>query len=84
MTAVEVDQISRMKLLKVGVKIKSQRMMKKITQEQLSVLTGIDKQTISRIESVNQEHNPELLSILKLAVAMDVDIRKFFDFSDLE
>ena len=80
----EVDSISRKNMIKVGIKIKSQRNMKNLTQEELSELSGVNKFIISRIENPNRFHNCELLTVMKLAVALEVSPHKFFDFSDLE
>ena len=83
-TTSEVEKISRMNLIKVGIKIKSQRNMKNLTQDKLSELSGVNKVVISRIENPNRFHNCELLSVMKLAVALNISPHKFFDFSDLE
>ena len=79
-----IENVSQEDLIKVGIKIKSQRNLKKITQDRLAELSGVDKYTISKIESPNQFHNCELLTILRLAAALDIRPNKFFDFSDLE
>jgi DNA-binding XRE family transcriptional regulator len=79
-----VDKASQEDLVKVGIKIKGQRNLKKMTQDKLAELSGVDKYTISKIESPNQFHNCELLTILRLAAALDIRPIKFFDFADLE
>ena len=80
----EIENISMKNLIKVGIKIKSQRNLRNITQEKLSELTGVNKYTISRIENPNKFHNCELLTVLKLAAALNISPHKFFDFSDLD
>ena len=80
----EIKNISRTNLIKVGIKVKSQRNLKNLTQDELSELSGINKSVISRIENPNKYHNCEILSILRLAAALQISPHKFFDFSDLE
>ena len=79
-----IDKVSQEDLVKVGIKVKSQRTLRKMNQDTLARLSGVDKYTISKIESPNQLHNCELLTILRLAAALDIRPIKFFDFSDLE
>ena len=79
-----VDKISQDDLVKVGIKVKTQRTLKKMNQDKLAELSGVDKYTISKIESPNQLHNCELLTILRIAAALNIRPIKFFDFSDLE
>jgi len=80
----EIENISLENLIKMGIKVKSQRNLKKLTQDQLSELAGVHKAVISRIESAKNQHNCEILSILRLAAALQISPHKFFDFSDLE
>ena len=84
MDLVEIESVSNRNLIKVGIKVKSQRNLKKITQDELSEISGVHKSVISRIENPNNIHNCELLSILRLAAALKISPYKFFDFSDLE
>ena len=80
----EVEKNSLNNLIKVGIKVKSQRNLKNLTQEQLSEISGVSKPLISNIENPNKYHNCELISVLKLAAALQISPHKFFDFSDLE
>ena len=80
----DVENISLNNLIKVGIKIKSQRNLKNLSQEELSEISGVNKIAISRIESPNKFHNCEILTVLKLAAALNISPHKFFDFSDLE
>ncbi|MCL2592754.1 MAG: helix-turn-helix transcriptional regulator [Defluviitaleaceae bacterium] len=80
----EIENISMKNLIKVGIKVKSQRSLRNLSQDELAELSGVNKFTIGRIENPNKYHNCELLPILKLAAALEISPHKFFDFSDLE
>ena len=56
--------------------ITASRRNKKLTQQQLATLTGINRALISRIES--QDFMPSIEQLEKLAAALDFDIRTLF------
>ena len=80
----ENDKIALNNLVKFGIKVKSQRSLKNLTQDELSELSGVSKAVISRIENPNNFHDCKVSSVMKLAIALDISPQKFFDFSDLE
>ncbi len=67
---------------KFGKKIKLLRFKKDISQEQLSELSGISRSVMGKIE--RGEIATTIVSAQKIAIALNVDIRTLFDFSDLE
>lgn len=63
-------------LTKLGEHIRKLRKERKLTQLDLEVRSGIDNGDISRIE--NGQKNVEFHSIVKLAIALDVELHQFF------
>jgi transcriptional regulator with XRE-family HTH domain len=63
-------------LIKLGEHIRFLRKEKKLTQLDLEVRSGIDNGDISRIE--NGQKNIEFHSIVKLAMALEVELHQFF------
>lgn len=65
-------------LMKLGKRIRDIRKHKGLTQEALAELAGLDRTTISRIESGNQQ--TELFHVYKIAKALNTKLRDLFDF----
>ena len=63
----------------LGLKVKEYRKKKKITQEQLSEIIGLDNGYISKLE-VGQNF-PSLTTLEKIAAALGVQLSDFFQFS---
>lgn len=59
-----------------GQKVKNIRLEKGLTQLDLEIATGITEGDISRIE--NGKKNIEFITIVKLAVALEVNLSEFF------
>ncbi len=64
---------------KFGAKLAYIRKLKNIAQEELAAMVGISFQYISQIEC--GVANPTLEKIIKLAEALDVEVKDLFDFS---
>lgn len=62
--------------VKVGEKIKTLRISKKITQYDLALECGFEKASMSRIES--GQSNPTLRTLCRISKALDVPIVEFF------
>jgi len=56
--------------------IREERKAKKISQEKLSKLTGLDRTFISLIE--NGKRNPTLATILKISAALEISPSEIF------
>lgn len=65
----------------LGKKIQKLRKDKKITQEQLAELVGIDPKNISRIENGN--NYPTAENLTSIAKALNVEIYELFVFNNL-
>ena len=63
---------------KFGKRMKEMRKAKKLTQEQLAELVGIEPQNLSKIEC--GMHFPQPDKIEKIAYALGVNISELFDF----
>jgi len=63
----------------LGLKVKELRKKRKITQEKLSELIGVDNGYISKLE-VGQNF-PSLGTLEKIANVLEVDLSDFFQFS---
>lgn len=61
---------------KFGLLIQNIRKSKKITQEQVSNKTGLDRTYISLIET--GKRNPSLSSIIKLSKALEIGLSELF------
>ena len=66
----------------LGARIKELRKGRKLSQEELAELVGIEPRHMSRIE-VGKSY-PSLDRLERIAKALDVDLRDFFDFTHLE
>lgn len=65
-------------LKKVGKKISYLRNQKGLSQHDLSTLANMSKAQLGRTERA--EINTSLLSLNKIALALEVNIKEFFDF----
>jgi len=65
----------------LGAKIQRLRKAKKLTQEQLAELVGIDPKNISRIEKGN--NYPTAENLTAIARALNVDIYELFVFNEI-
>lgn len=65
--------------LKLGYKIKYERVKKKISQLDLSLLTGLTTRTISRIECGTID--PKYSTLVKIAKALDLEIKDLLNFT---
>uniref|UniRef100_C6E135 Transcriptional regulator, XRE family n=1 Tax=Geobacter sp. (strain M21) TaxID=443144 RepID=C6E135_GEOSM len=66
----------------LGARIKELRKGRKLSQEELAELIGIEPRHMSRIE-VGKSY-PSLDRLERIAMALNVDLRDFFDFAHLE
>jgi transcriptional regulator with XRE-family HTH domain len=62
---------------KYGIKVKKFRINKGWSQEKLALNAGLDRTYIPSIEK--GERNVSIVVIEKIAIALDVDIKDFFD-----
>lgn len=63
-------------LLKLGERIKSIRISKNLTQNELAMECDFEKASLSRLES--GQANPTIRTLYKLSKALDVPIAEFF------
>lgn len=61
----------------LGNRLKEFREDRRLTQDQLSSLSGVTRQTISYIES-NADYNPTLSTLLKLCNALNCSMEELF------
>lgn len=62
----------------VGKNVRYYREMKNILQKELGYITGIDPSIINRIEN-QRNYNPEMLTIARIAYALEVDLILLFE-----
>lgn len=65
-------------LLKLGQKIRYERMKKKLSQEALAELSNLSMTSISKLETGN--NNIKFTSLYRVAKALDLDLGDFSDF----
>ncbi len=67
---------------KIGNRIKELRNLKKISQLQLSNLANLDRTYITSVE--NGKRNVSIVNIEKIAHALDITIKKYFEDEKFE
>jgi len=77
-----IDKDASYQLLQVGLNVRFYRNLENITQEELAERAGISSPSVSRLENPNNFSNTELITILKIAIALGVSPAKFFEFRD--
>lgn len=65
-------------LLKLGQKIRFERLKKNLSQDDLADLVGLSKQAISALETGTS--NLKFLNLYNIAKALDLDLGDFKDF----
>lgn len=65
-------------LIALGKRIRGIRLQKKISQTEIAYRCGFDKSNYNTIEA--GKRNPTILSLLKIAKALDVALIDLFDF----
>lgn len=65
-------------LINLGKRIKEIRLQKKIAQTEIAYRCGFDKSNFNTIES--GKRNPTIISLLKIAKALDVSLIELFKF----
>jgi len=78
----ENSEATDAKLVKLGLNIQYYRKLRKMSQENLSEKSGISIAVIGRIEAANISSNPTMVTIFKIADALDVTPKTLFDFKD--
>ena len=64
----------------VGRRIRELRLQQKLSQEKLALKAGIDRTYLAGVES--GKRNATITSIEKIATALEIDLKDFFDFSE--
>ena len=62
---------------KVGIRIKTLREEKKISQQELASLCDFEKSNMSRLEAGNT--NPTLYTLFKICIALDISLPELFE-----
>jgi len=73
----EVESMSNITSL-VGEKIRSLRQVRELSQEQLAFKAGLNTSYLGQIE--RGEKSPTIVSLEKIAIALDADIEQLFRF----
>jgi transcriptional regulator with XRE-family HTH domain len=63
-------------IVQFGERLRNIREQKKMTQLDVEIGSGINRTEISRIE--NGQKNIEFITLVKLAIALDVELQDFF------
>ena len=74
----ETQHSDKQYLIALGKKIKEIRLQKKITQTEIAYRCGFDKSNYNTIEA--GKRNPTIISLLKIANALDVTLIDLFKF----
>jgi transcriptional regulator with XRE-family HTH domain len=78
----KVDAKYNTSLIKIGLNVAYYRKLKSITQEKLAEKVNVSRNTIANIENSDKFHSMALGTLFKIAVALDIPIKKLFDFRD--
>lgn len=65
--------------IKVTYNVRHQREIQGLTLDQLSMLSGVGKSTISELE--NDKSHPTILTLLSIAKALNVDIKALYEIN---
>ena len=65
-------------LISLGKRIKEIRLQKKVSQTEIAYRCGFDKSNYNTIES--GKRNPTIISLLKIAKALDITLIELFKF----
>ena len=68
-------------LLALGVAIRKVRQSKNISQEKLALLAEVDRSYVGRVE--RGDNNVAILTLLKLASALDINLEKLMQKANL-
>ena len=74
--------MSKLSLLQLAKVVESRRKAMKLTQAQLSVITGINRALLSRLESA--DFTPSVDQLLALSDALQFDLKEVFDHPETE
>ena len=69
-------------LIKIGLNVAYYRKLRGFTQEQLAEKVDLSRNTIANVENADKFHSMALGTLLKLADALDIPVKKLFDFRD--
>ena len=69
-------------LIQIGLNVRTYRVMDSLTQAELAERAGLSVSAISKLENANVYTNSELVTILKIAMALNVHPSKLFEFRD--
>lgn len=73
----KIEKRYNLEILNLGNRLKQHRIEKQLTQLDVEISSGINRTEISRIE--NGLKNVEFLTLVKLAVIYDVQLKDFFE-----
>ncbi len=69
-------------LVQLGLNISYYRRLKDITQAELAKMVGLSRTHISNLEAPKMRTSISLEKLFEIADALDVPIKKFFDFRE--
>ena len=65
------------RLKNLGIKVKSERLRKNISQERLAELVGVSRNSVSMIET--GKLNPTILKVIDIANALEIELQVLTD-----
>lgn len=80
MATPKVDKKHYAHLIKIGLKVSYYRKLRSLTQEELAEKADISRTTIAHLESPDKFHGTSLSTLFKIADALDIHVKKLFDF----
>ena len=82
MPAPKIDVKYNPYLIKIGLNIAYYRKLRSLTQENLAEKAGISRTVLAYIENADRFQGMSLSTIFRLADALDIPVKKLFDFRD--
>ena len=76
----KVNKMANEQLIQIGLNVRFYRDLVNLTQAELSERAEISISALSKLENSNQYNNSELLTLLKIAIALDINPAKLFEF----
>jgi len=69
-------------LLQIGLNVRFYRGLQNITQAELAERASVSISATSRLENANAYTNSELMTLLRIAIALDIHPSKLFEFRE--
>jgi len=78
----DIVKMTNEQLLQIGLNVRFYRGLQNITQAELAERASVSISATSRLENANVYTNSELMTLLRIAIALDVHPSKLLEFRE--